>query len=285
MDQRTDMHSLVMAANGMLPMPVYDELFKQASEAPGANFVEVGTAHGAATIALALGAATHPTPAKIWTIDKLGGKFSSRSKYGSAGENRRIVLENFCRAGVEKMIELFVGSPDEFVVAPLCPERIDLLLLDADGRIDRDLIYFYSRMRASDPIIIDDVDAEIFLGRNYEGIPYIDLKHRITSQLLAAYEAAGFIRVVKRLENTAFCQRGEREYDKSALSQIALECYRELVFADTRDEFWQELASWSENALDVRAALRMRAAIPYSVRKVAGRIVRLWKAMVAPVQY
>ena len=277
------MHAFVKAANGMLPLPVYDELFKQAAEAPGENFVEVGTAHGAATISLALGAATRTTPAKIWTIDKLSGKFSSRSNYGSAAENRRIVLENFRRAGVEKMIELFVGSPDEFVVAPLCPKRIDFLLLDADGRIDRDLIYFYPRMRAGDPIIIDDVDAEIYLSRNYEGIPYVDLKHRISSLLLAAYGAAGFIRVVKRLENTAFCQRGEREYDKSALSQIALDCYRELVFADTRDKFWEELATWSDNALDVRAALRMRGAIPASVRKVAGKILRLWKATVTPV--
>ena len=89
--------------------------------------------------------------------------------------------------------------------------------------------------------------------------------------------------MVKRLENTAFCKRGEREYDKSALSQIALDCYRELVFADARDKFWQELATWSENALDVRAALRMRGAIPASVRKVTGKILRLWKATVTPV--
>ena len=100
----------------------------------GKNFVEVGTAHGAATISLALGAATRPTPAKIWTIDKLGGKFSSRSNYGSPEENRQIVLENCRRAGVEKMIQLFVGSPDEFVAAPQCPKRIDFLLLDADGQ-------------------------------------------------------------------------------------------------------------------------------------------------------
>ena len=144
--------------------------------------------------------------------------------------------------------------------------------------MDRDLMYFYPRMRAGGPIIIDDVDGEIYLSRNYQGIPYVDLKHRISSLLLAAFEAAGFIRVVKRLENTAFCQRGERKYDKTALSQIALDCYRELVFADTHDKFWEELATWSENALDVRAALRMRGAIPASVRKVAGKILRLWKA-------
>jgi predicted O-methyltransferase YrrM len=274
MEQRQDMQTFVRAANGMLPLPVYGELFNQALDAAGTNFVEVGTAHGAATISLALGAATRRIPTKIWTIDKLGGKFSSRSKFGSVEENRRVVLENFRRAGVDEMIELFVGSPDDFILAGRCPECVDLLLLDADGRIDRDLMHFYSRMRPGGPIIIDDVNTQIYLGRDHEGVPYIDLKHRIASLLLAAYEEAGFIRVMKRLEYTAFCQRGEREYNSSAFSQIALSCYRELVFADTPDNFWLELAAWSENATDVRDALRMRTAMPPLVRKAAEKMWR-----------
>jgi hypothetical protein len=278
MSQREDMQAFVVAANGMLPFPVYDELFAQAAEAEGENFVEVGTAHGASTIALALGAAARNTPSKVWTIDKLTGKFSSRVRYGSVEDNRQIVLNNFRRAGVEQMIELFVGSSNEFVAAGHCPQHIDFLFLDADGRIDRDLMNFYSRMRAGNPIVIDDVDYQVFLNRNHEGVPYIDLKHRITHLLLAAYEAAGFIRVVKRLHATAFCQRGEREYDSGVFAEIALSCYRELIFADVQDGFWSEIATWSENSWDVRAALRLREAIPPLARKIGGRLLRLLNA-------
>jgi len=267
----------------LLPSCVYDELFNLGAQAQGTNFVEVGTAHGAATIALALGAATRPSlPCRIWTIDKMGGRFSTRSKYGSPENNKQIALKNFRRAGIEDMIELFVGSSDDFIVDGRCPERIDLLLLDADGRIDRDLLYFYPRMSIGSPIVIDDVDHYIYLGRNHEGIPYIDLKHRIKSFLLTAYETTGFIRFIKRIENTAFCERGEREYDSAVFTQIALECYRELVISEVQDSYWQELLCWSENSYEVREGLRMRQAIPPTVRKLGGKLRRMWKRFAKP---
>lgn len=229
----------VQEANGMLPLSVYKALWECVAKAPGPNVVEVGTAHGAATITLALGAKNAGVEIRIDTIDRLGGKFSSRAQYGSVKQNKEIVLQNFARAEVAECITIFVGSTDEFVASGRCPDRIDLLMLDADGRIDRDLLHFYNLLAPNAMIVIDDVDRGVYLSTTYDGTPYVDLKHRITSLLLQALESHGFLRVEKTIHNTAFCRRGERTMDYHEFSRLALSCYRELVFADLPGPEWK----------------------------------------------
>jgi hypothetical protein len=236
-----ELRQLVQSANGLMPQSVYEEIWKVARTAKGPNFVEVGTAHGAATIALALGAKSGGVNVHIHTIDKMAGKFSSRARFGSTEVNYGIAVRNFENAGVADSIQLFIGSTDEFIATDQCPKSIDLLMLDADGRIDRDLMHFYSRMTPDSLLIIDDIDPNVYFGKSHENIPYIDLKHLITSLLLNIYETEGFIRVDNRIENTAFCKRGERDYDAYQFSQLALVCYRELVKivpVDKNNEFF-----------------------------------------------
>jgi predicted O-methyltransferase YrrM len=262
-------------ANGMLPMLVYQALWQCAAHAPGLNFVEVGTAHGAATIALALGAKDAGLTARIHTIDRLGGKFSSRTRFGSMEQNRAIVQENFTRAGVAECISLWVGTTDDFIYSGHCPARIDLLLLDADGRIDRDLLHFYDLLAPEAIIVIDDIDPAVYLGTTHDGTPYVDLKHRITSLLLAAFESAGYLRIEKTVKHTAFCRRGDRKLEKQEFLQIALSCYRELVFADVGD--WAELVQWHNRRNEVREALLLRAVVPREVLSIARFIRRLYR--------
>ncbi|NJM55017.1 MAG: hypothetical protein HC841_03040, partial [Verrucomicrobiae bacterium] len=126
MNKFSDLGSQMKSAGGLMPAAVYEELFTLASALSGANVVEVGTAHGAATIAIALGAKTSSPPVTIHTIDRLGGKFSSRSKFGSVSDNEAIVRRNFREAGVERMIRMFVGSSDEFAASADCPAAIGL---------------------------------------------------------------------------------------------------------------------------------------------------------------
>ena len=178
---------LARMANGMLPDSVYAALWDCAADAPGPNVVEVGTAHGAATIALALGRRDAGLTVAIRTVDRLEGRFSSRSRFGSVEQNKAIVLRNFAAAGVADCISLFVGTSDEFAASGECPQQIHLLMLDADGRIDRDLLHFYESLASNAVIVIDDVDRELYLGRTHDGTPFIDLKHRISSLLLTLW--------------------------------------------------------------------------------------------------
>ena len=67
----------------------------------------------------------------------------------------------FRRAGVAELIELFVGTSPDFVSSGRCPPRVDLLLLEADGRIDRDLDIFYPRMQPGAPIIVRPANSAV----------------------------------------------------------------------------------------------------------------------------
>lgn len=272
---QTELVKAVNNANGLLPLAVYEELYQLAANVSEGPFVEIGTAHGAATIALALGARKHARPPVIYTIDRLGGQFSSRSKFGTVSENEEIVRRNFREAAVKETIHLFVGTSDEFAASERCPERIHLLLLDADGRIDRDLMHFYPKLPPGAPVVIDDVDSGVCLGVNHEGMPYVDLKHRISSLLLDSYVKAGFLRMRKRIINTAFCERGERAYDAAEFARLALASYRELVFAEAPDAMWQELTQWHSQAATVREAIKLRAIVPDLVFRGASRIRRM----------
>lgn len=277
-----DLERLVGAANGMLPMPVYHEIYKVAAGVAGGSFVEVGTAHGAATIAIALGASVQERGFSVWSVDQLGGRFSSRRAFGSPEENARIIAGNLRQACVFGSVRLFVGSSEDFIAGETCPKEIDFLLLDADGRIDRDLGYFYRRMSPGSPIVIDDVDEKVYLSRDHDGVPYIDLKHRISNLLLKAYEDRGFLRVRHRVENTAFCERGEALFDPAVFSEIAIRCYRALVFSSVDEPIWNDLARWKEDARDVRLAMRGWELGPRSVWAGLRRVRRSFGSLLRP---
>lgn len=263
---------LTRNANGMLPKEVYEEIYRTSASRRPRLIVEIGTAHGAATIALGLGAMTQNSEVLIKTVDKLGGRFSSRSAYGDVEINRAIVESNFRRAGISGNVRLFVGDPDEFA-AQLDPnEQIDLLMLDADGRIDRDLLNLYPQLATGAPVIIDDADNDIWLSRNHEGVPFVDNKHRTTELLLDGFCTAGFLRLEKRVANTAFCTRTDKPYDQQAFAEIALAAYRQLVICEVGNHYWEELAQWSTEREGIREAIRIRKRLPAGVVRLMHRI-------------
>jgi len=102
------------ACNGMLPDSVYEALHGHAMNLKDGAVVEIGTAHGAATTAIAFGLMEQSLSNQIFTVDTYGGRFSSRSIYGSPEENFDIVKTNFASAGIEHIITMFKGTSDSF---------------------------------------------------------------------------------------------------------------------------------------------------------------------------
>ncbi len=256
----------------MMPPEVYEYMFVTCASVKPRRIVEIGTAHGAATIAMGLGAQTANPDFKIWTVDKLGGRFSSRSAYGNVETNRAIVQANLASAGLSERVHLFVGDPDDFAAQPICPPQMDFLMLDADGRIDRDLLNFYPRLAPGSPVIVDDADNAIWLSRNHEGTPFIDNKHRTTELLLNAFCEAGFLVIEKRIGNTAFCRKTDKAYDPAIFAKIALSAYRQIVICEVADDYWKELAQWNQERVNVREGLQIRRRIPPYAMRVLSRV-------------
>jgi predicted O-methyltransferase YrrM len=226
------LRSMIVDANGMLALEAYKELYHLAARAPGNTIVEIGTAHGAGTIALCLGALSANKTPEIFTVDRFEGRYSSRTAYGNAVDNLEIVRNNFRSAKIDQYVRVFAGSSSDFATQQ-CPDNIDILMLDADGRIDRDLINFADHLSDQAAIVIDDYDNRAHFSSRADGSSYIDLKHVITKLLLDRYVAANLIDVNKVCHATAFCQkRPGTRWDKRQMADMALECYRELVFTD-----------------------------------------------------
>lgn len=185
-DCRSRLYKALDEVDALMSRPVYDALFDTVTQEKPLQILEIGTAHGAGTIAMALGAEAQSLPTRIQTVDTLAALPdipSSRAKYGNAQANEAIVRHNFRRAGVEERISLFVGRSDEFAMSAPLDAPIDMLVLDADGRIDRDLLLFRDRMTPDCLIVVDDIDGDVGASLSREGLA-LDLKHVISEKLV-----------------------------------------------------------------------------------------------------
>ena len=216
------------ATHGKLPLPVYRRLYESAAASGGGTLVEIGTAQGAATIVLALGAKSAGLDFRIVTVDQF--ITGSRPRADSVGEKSAIVRRGFEAFGVSDRIDLIAGTTGE-MVAIADPDDIGLVLLDADGRIDRDLAALWGRMRPGCAIVVDDVDGEIYLLRRGRGL-FVDQKHRLGRLLTETYTEAGLLHPDGAAGQTAWFRKGAAEADAARIERLALPAYRALVFAE-----------------------------------------------------
>lgn len=212
---------------GMLPVAVYRRIYETAAALGGGTFVEIGTAQGAATISMALGAKAGGKPFRILTVDEF--IVGSRPKAASPQEKLAIVRRGYARFGVTEWIENVVGSSADLPGPAMLP-RIDLLLIDADGRIDRDLGLLHDRLAPNCPVIVDDVDASTYFGGTI-GRPRFDQKHRLTQLLLERFVEARLLIADTPSGQTGWYRKGIAALTPDEIEHLALPAYRELVFA------------------------------------------------------
>ncbi|WP_158234115.1 class I SAM-dependent methyltransferase [Oceaniglobus indicus] len=248
-DCRHRLHTALGQIDALMSRPVYDALFDAVARETPDHILEIGTAHGAGTIAMALGAESRGAATRIQTVDTLEALAdipSSRADYGDAKANEDIVRGNFDRAGVASRISLFVGRSDVFAASqsPGDP-MIGMLVLDADGRIDRDLLLFHARMTRNCLIVVDDIDGDVGASFTRGGLS-LDLKHVISEKLTSSLVAHGYLKLEKRVWNTSFFRAVDpQDWDEDEIRALAIACYRELVFlkAGTRGLFVSTAAS------------------------------------------
>ncbi len=235
-DHRALLHTTLADVDALMSRAVYDALFDTAAARGPAQVLEIGTAHGAGTIAIALGAASAGHRTRITTVDTLQALPdipSSRARFGSPGENEKIVRGNFRKADVDDQITLHVGRSDDFAETMTETFTVDMLVLDADGRIDRDLALFGPSLAPGAAVIVDDIDGKVsaaFRG----GRLAIDLKHVISKKLTSRFVEEGYLKFERRTVDTSFFRAEDpANWDYGRMSDIAIACYRELVFCET----------------------------------------------------
>lgn len=222
---RRQLRDVKARAGGMLPLDVYEALHETART--GGTMVEIGTAQGAATIALAMGAQAARAPFRIYTADPFDR--GTRRAVGSVADNVALVRSGFAAFGVADDVELVVGEAAD-LVREQDPGDISLLLLDADGRIDRDLAILFERLAPRAWIVIDDVDDRIYV-HDAGGEWVVDQKHRLTHLLCEAFVGMGLLQPQRRIGQTGFYRKGPAAPRPDAWSDAAQEAYGRLVIA------------------------------------------------------
>lgn len=221
--------------DALLPMSVYSKLYMLVKSERPSNILEIGTAHGAGTIAMALSCVDNDISCHIDTIDVFEESEqipSSRSKFGDKNKNVEIVKEHFQKSGVDAIIKVFVGTSDLFFSSKIIEKKYDFVVIDADGRIDRDLIHLQPFLRKSSIIVIDDIDGSPQM-QNPLGKMRIDLKHVITRKLVNAMIENDLIAELYHWDKTGvYRAKDPAKWKAERIHIIALNCYRELIFVN-----------------------------------------------------
>ena len=215
--------------NGMLSIDVYNEMYLVAQKIEkGATILEIGTYHGATTISLALGLDKNN---KIISIDKF---YCTPNKFGTLEENKAIVENNFKYFDVEKNIDFYLGTSNEVSLKLPKELTLSMLVIDADGAIDRDFELFYNKLLPSSPIIIDDY-SDIVRIQYKKKYTRIDQKFRLTHMLISFMEQEKLLEKHKVVDSTYFgikpiCQDKDIDFSNYDFRQI----YRKLNSANAQ---------------------------------------------------
>jgi predicted O-methyltransferase YrrM len=141
----------------MLHLDVLTLLYHLAKNEPGA-ILEIGASLGGATIAMALGVANSGGTRKLISIEH-GGK--QEHPHLGTKDIIRDLRRNLTKENVSRFVTLINGhSSEEATIADvrraLDPDQIGLLVIDADGAIERDINCFKDLLADDCWVVIDD---------------------------------------------------------------------------------------------------------------------------------
>ncbi len=214
-------------ARGMLSTVVYRELYDRVSQLPDLDVVEVGGASGAGSIVIATAMRDSKKRSRLIVAEKCEG--GSRSEIGSYAENVELIQRNFRKFGVEDQVRLFpheltLENADALLALGESP-RIAALVLDADGRIDRDFQLFWERLLPGGLIVVDDYEDSAKYLPISERRPTGGMKKLIVYRLLNQLRAWGLIDRIEIQGTTVF----GRKPPEADLARFDPEVCREIL--------------------------------------------------------
>lgn len=218
-------NDIVCQCDGMLSPAAYQRIYETARI--GGLMVEVGTALGAGTVALALGLKDSGRDGRVISFDPMHGG----PRRQISGTDRRLehIRTNLRHFGVDELVELVPAALPEGASALPDGQPISVLMLDADGRIDRDLLVLYERLQPGATLIIDDCVDKVRLHKSGGSTYRIDAKMRLVYLLVEWLERQGFLIPEEKVKDTCFAHKPFGVTKQLDPAEI-LEVYRKLVF-------------------------------------------------------
>jgi predicted O-methyltransferase YrrM len=152
--------NILYGARGLMNHLVYKKMYELVYDLADLDIVEVGAGAGAGSIAIASAIKESGKKSRLIVIEKCEG--GSRTRYGDYQTNLKIIKDNFKRYGVDDKTELFpkkltFENKDE-IISLIKTGKIAALIIDADGRIDRDFFLFWPLLETGGIIVMDDYE-------------------------------------------------------------------------------------------------------------------------------
>ena len=203
-----DFEYLRERTHGMMPTAVYERIYATAAALGGRDIVEVGTGHGAGAISAALGLLDGGMGGRVYTVDRLEG--GSRAIYGSRVDNQRIIDTLLASFEVEDVVTVVVAQAAD--IPDLLPPDLDigLVILDADGRVDRDLLALWSRLSPRAAVVIDDYEDRGLARRTGWARVVVEAKFRMTYEITNKLVAVGLLEPDVQISKTLFMRRTDK---------------------------------------------------------------------------
>lgn len=197
---------LKQQTGGMLPYEVYTRLYEEAFALPDLDIIEVGGAGGAGSIALAWGLRDSGKTGNILVVEKC--ERGSRDSLGDYASNLQRLVERFETFGVGDFVQIFPHSltfeNGSEVLGMFETRRIGALVHDADGRVDRDFLFFWPSLIDGGLIVVDDYDDRFQREVLKDGRVRWYGKKALTVRLLDQMQAWGLFEPTWQCENTVF---------------------------------------------------------------------------------
>jgi predicted O-methyltransferase YrrM len=216
----------------MLPAAVYHCLYDEVRRLPDLDIVEVGGASGAASVVISRAMIESGKTSRLVVVEKCEG--GSRTPFGSRERNLARLQAHLDRFGARNVAifpeELTFENGAE-VLSLLGTPEIGALVLDADGRIDRDFFHFWPRLCPGGLLVVDDaVELRDFRPRSPRH-PDGGTKFLLTARLLQQFVRWGLFEPRRRVRNTLFGRKPEgadfSRFDRAVCERIVAEVEEE----------------------------------------------------------
>ena len=140
-----DFKKIIREAKGLMSEEDYRELYHEAIKIGKGTIVEIGPARGAGTIVLGLAARQNSDIEHIITIDSFQNSRSIKS-FDNIEENIEDLRNNLAAFDCGEKVTIMVAGHEDWELIRECP--ITMLVIDADGALDRDFSNYYNLLTA-----------------------------------------------------------------------------------------------------------------------------------------
>lgn len=142
--------------SGYLDVDVYKEMYEAALSLTDEIIIDIGPAQGASTICFAMAAKKNLKIETICSIDVFKGSDALKYKY-SIENNKKVIKNNLKEFECENRVDLYEACNVSDARNKYKNMKIGLIFIDADGNIDRDLLFWHKLFSENCIFVIDDV--------------------------------------------------------------------------------------------------------------------------------